>query len=144
MSYIIRSGNIVAQPVTTSTDAGQEITSVTIACNDRSKNAQGEWVNEPPMFYRVSVRGKTGRNLVEFHQVAGNKRIIFAGDYRVVSWRGRDGQERISHQVWAEYIGVDLSTNTVIPATQELEPSDVTDAGGQWADEWAPEELELG
>ena len=121
MSYIIRSGNLPGAPATTTTDRGRTLTHARVAVTDRVRSEDGEWAEGATVFYDLTIPGTPGERLVGFQERAGNRRIVFAGTYSVREWTGRDGETRLSHQVWVDHIGADLATDDLALARTDDE-----------------------
>lgn len=106
MTFIARTGNLVATPTLRQNEAGGYYTYARVASSDRIRQADGTYTAGPPTFYNISVSGSQAVNLVKTAQDSGNIRLLFAGTYRVTEYTDRQGVRRIQHEVRADDIGV--------------------------------------
>lgn len=111
MSYIVRSGNLTGAPTTSTTDNGRTLTHARVAVNDRARDENGQWSDGVTTFYNLTIPGAAGERLADFHERAGNRMIVFAGSYSIGEWTTREGEVRLSHNVWVDHIGAEFATN---------------------------------
>jgi hypothetical protein len=61
--HVIIEGNLTRDPNGGyGKDSGKAYTHLDVAVTDRIKNANGEWIDGPPTYYRVTVFGHTAEN----------------------------------------------------------------------------------
>lgn len=109
MSYIVRAGNL-AGPITLKlNDEGFIQGRVTVYVNDQGRDDAGNWVTLATTPYSLNLRGRTAQRLAELQERSGNIAVIFAGNYRVRTYKAADGTDRLSHDVWVSEIGVNIA-----------------------------------
>jgi hypothetical protein len=114
MSYIVRAGNLAGPVDIKADDAGHLTGHVTVIVNDTALEREtGQWKDLATTAYRLTARGRTAQRLHSFQERNGNKRIVFAGTYRVRTYRAADGTTRLSHDVWVDHVGADLSVQNL-------------------------------
>lgn len=113
MSYISRTGNLVATPeLYRDATTQRAYCYARVAVSDRVRVDDGEWIDGPTLFYNVAVNGSEAENLVAAAKAGGNIRVIFAGRYRVTEHETPQGT-RWNHEVRDAEIGVSLRGQTV-------------------------------
>ena len=61
--HIVIEGNLTRDPNGGyGKDTGKAYTHLDIAVTDRTRNTNGDWVDGPPTYYRVTTFGKTAEN----------------------------------------------------------------------------------
>lgn len=94
---IIILGRLTRDPEVRTSQGGMEIVKFGLAVNERRKNAQGEWVEEPSFLDVVSF-GKRGEAFARFHK-RGSLAFI-EGSLRSSSWEDKDtGKKRTKLEV---------------------------------------------
>ena len=64
--HIVIEGNLTRDPNGGyGRDTGKAYTHLDIAVTDRTRNSQGDWVDGPPTYYRVTVSGRTAENALD-------------------------------------------------------------------------------
>jgi single-strand DNA-binding protein len=86
-------GNLGADPELRYTPSGKAVTNLRVAVNDRSRGADGEWV-EDTMWIGVEVWEQQAERLAE--QLRKGNKIYAEGQLRSREFEGRDGQKRTS------------------------------------------------
>ncbi len=84
-------GNLGADPELRYTPSGKAVTNLRVAVNDRSRGADGEWVEET-MWIGVEVWEQAAERLAE--QLRKGHKIYAEGQLRSREFEGRDGQKR--------------------------------------------------
>ncbi len=84
-------GNLGADPELRYTPSGKAVTNLRVAVNDRSRGADGEWVEET-MWIGVEVWEQAAERLAE--QLRKGNKIYAEGQLRSREFEGRDGQKR--------------------------------------------------
>ena len=84
-------GNLGADPELRYTPSGKAVTNLRVAVNDRSRGADGEWVEET-MWIGVEVWEQQAERLAE--QLRKGNKIYAEGQLRAREFEGRDGQKR--------------------------------------------------
>ena len=111
--YITAEGN-TTRPVIGgfAKDSGKAWAHVEVAVTDRAKSDNGDYVDGPTTYYRVSVFGSRAENAMESLTEKG-ARVVFAGSLTARSYTRDDGQRGISNDVTADLLGASLTYNTV-------------------------------
>ena len=84
-------GNLGADPELRYTPSGKAVTNLRVAVNDRSRGADGEWVEET-MWIGVEVWEQQAERLAE--QLRKGNKIYAEGQLRAREYEARDGQKR--------------------------------------------------
>ncbi|HEY8171100.1 MAG TPA: single-stranded DNA-binding protein [Candidatus Limnocylindria bacterium] len=84
-------GNLGADPELRYTPSGKAVTNLRVAVNDRSRGADGEWVEET-MWIGVEVWEQAAERLAE--QLRKGNKIYAEGQLRAREYEARDGQKR--------------------------------------------------
>ena len=84
-------GNLGADPELRYTPSGKAVTNLRVAVNDRSRGADGEWVEET-MWIGVEVWEQAAERLAE--QLRKGNKIYAEGSLRAREYEARDGQKR--------------------------------------------------
>lgn len=100
-------GNLTADPELRYTPSGKAVTSLTIAVNNRVKNAAGDWEDGDPDFYNVTIWDKEGAENVAESLTKGTRAIV-TGDYKSRRYETKDGDKRTVWDLTARAIGPDL------------------------------------
>jgi single-strand DNA-binding protein len=124
MTSIITEGNASSDAELRYTQAGKPVASVTLIVNDRTKNADGDWVDGATSSYRVSVWGSPAEHFAA--SVTKGARLIVAGELTVREYTDREGQHRVSREISAEHVG--LSTRFHPVTGHKTEPGATTPA----------------
>ena len=125
MSYIVRAGNL-AGPITLKlNDQGFIQGRVTVIVNDQGRDDAGNWTTLATTSYSLNLRGRTAQRLAELQERSGNIAVIFAGNYRVRTYKAADGTDRLSHDVWVSEIGANIALQDL----QVIKPVKTVNAG---------------
>jgi single-strand DNA-binding protein len=84
-------GNLGADPELRYTPSGKAVTNLRVAVNDRSRGADGEWVEET-IWIGVEVWEQQAERLAE--QLRKGNKIYAEGQLRAREYEARDGQKR--------------------------------------------------
>jgi single-strand DNA-binding protein len=84
-------GNLGADPELRYTPSGKAVANLRVAVNDRSRGADGEWVEET-MWIGVEVWEQQAERLAE--QLRKGNKIYAEGQLRAREYEGRDGAKR--------------------------------------------------
>ncbi len=97
---------VVADPEIRFSPQGQAWTRVRLVCNDRVKDAQGQWTDGDPFFFAAVIFGKVAENLAE--SVLKGDRIVVSGRAKWNEWETQEGEKRKDLEVIAEAVSVAL------------------------------------
>lgn len=95
---VIILGNLCADPELKSIPSGTKVCDVSIAVNDKRKNAAGEWVEEAT-FVDVTFWSKTAEILAEY--LHKGSPVLIEGRLKLDKWE-KDGQKRSKLRVVCE------------------------------------------
>jgi len=84
-------GNLGADPELRYTPSGKAVTNLRVAVNDRSRGADGEWVEET-MWIGVEVWEQKAERVAE--QLRKGNKVYAEGQLRAREYEARDGQKR--------------------------------------------------
>jgi Single-strand binding protein family len=75
------------------------------------RTPNGEWVDGPPTYYRVTVFGKTAENAT--NSLTKGNTVLVTGELTVRSYTRTDGTPGIAHEIIADHLGAALTHTTV-------------------------------
>lgn len=79
--------------------------------NNRNKDQDGNWVDGPTSFYRVTVFGALAENAMD--SLHKGDAVVVAGDLTVQGFVRQDGTNGISQEITADHLGASLRFGTV-------------------------------
>jgi len=96
--HIVIEGNLTRDPTGGyGKDTGKAYTHLDVAVTDRARNTQGDWVDGPVTYYRVTVFGKAAGNAT--NSLAKGNTVIVTGDLTVRAYTRTDGTPGIAHEI---------------------------------------------
>jgi single-strand DNA-binding protein len=115
-NVVIIDGNLTSHPEIRSLPSGDEVAEFCIAWNNRYKDANGEFVEDEPMFVEVNSFGKSVAYVK--NNLAKGCRVVVQGRLRQDRWLNKDdGQKRTKLYVVSDHIDVIKRPNS--EATQD-------------------------
>jgi single-strand DNA-binding protein len=110
--HIVIEGNLTRDPTGGyGKDTGKAYTHLDIAVTDRVRNTQGDWVDGPVTYYRVTAFGKTAENAT--NSLTKGNTVIVTGQLTVRSYARTDGTPGIAQEIIADHLGAALTYTTV-------------------------------
>lgn len=109
LPLVVLSGTVVAEPELRFTPSGKAVCEFRVACNDRRRDAAGNWTDGDATFLSVTSWSRMAENVAE--SVRKGHRVDVVGRLRQSSYEDRDGATRISFDVVAETVAVSLLFN---------------------------------
>lgn len=107
MSYITRTGNLVATPELREGEKSK-YAYARIAVSDRVR-MNGEWVDGPTTFYTVALNGRDAEAVVALAQASGNVRLVVTGELTTTGYKAEGSDEiRFENRISADEVGVSL------------------------------------
>ncbi|GED97536.1 single-stranded DNA-binding protein [Gordonia crocea] len=104
-------GNVITDPVTRNTSAG-EVVSFRMASNSRRRDpVTNEWINDKTLFLTVSCWRKLAAGVAA--SVEKGRAIIASGTVHTSEYTTGDGEYRASLEMNATAVGIDLSRSIV-------------------------------
>jgi len=88
---VILLGNLTRDPELRYIPSGTPVSDIGLAVNDRRKNANGEWVDEPT-FVDVTLWGRTAEVASEY--LSKGSPVLIEGRLKLDTWETNDGQKR--------------------------------------------------
>ena len=88
---VILVGNLTRDPELRYIPSGTAVTDIGLAVNERFKNANGEWV-EQPTFIDVTLWARTAEVATEY--LSKGSSVLIEGRLRLDTWETDDGQKR--------------------------------------------------
>lgn len=85
-------GNITAAPELRSTASGQPVCNFTLVENRRKRDAAGKWIDDDPLFMRVTAWGDLASNVVA--SVGKGQRLTVNGRLQPANWTKDDVTHR--------------------------------------------------
>lgn len=125
---VIYEGNATKDADIRFTNSGKAVASFNLAVNTRSKDQQGNFQDDPPLFVKVTVWGKPAEFVSE--SVRKGTRVVVAGRQRMAEWTTRDGETRQDLEVTADHIGLSLTFGPAQHAASR--PTQPAGQGEQW------------
>lgn len=96
---VILVGNLTRDVELRYVPSGMAVCELGLAVNDRRKNAQGEWVDDP-VFVDVTLWGRTAEVASEY--LSKGSPVLIEGRLKYDQWEGNDGQKRSKLRVVGE------------------------------------------
>lgn len=96
-------GRLAADPTLRQTNSGKYVTTLRVACNDRKKDDQGNWVDGDSVFIDVTV----WRAAEAVSKLAKGTEVLAVGTLKQRTYE-KDGQQRTAYEIVADYIGTAL------------------------------------
>ncbi len=96
---VILVGNLTRDVELRYVPSGMAVCEFGLAVNDRRKNAQGEWVDDP-VFVDVTLWGRTAEVASEY--LSKGSPVLIEGRLKYDQWEGNDGQKRSKLRVVGE------------------------------------------
>jgi single-strand DNA-binding protein len=88
---VILMGNLTRDPEIRYTQSGLAVCNIGLAVNERTKNANGEWVDEP-VFVDITLWERTAEVASEY--LSKGSPVLIEGRLKLDSWQAPDGQKR--------------------------------------------------
>ncbi len=107
MSYITRTGNLVATPELRENERGGKYAYARIAVSDRVPVGD-EWVDSPTVFYTVALSGRDAVSVVALAQTSGNVRLVVTGELTTTGYKTDNEEIRFDNHIRADEVGVSL------------------------------------
>ena len=95
---VILVGNLTRDPELRNIPNGTAVTDIGLACNDKRKDASGNWVEETT-FINVDLWGRTAEVAVEYLKKGSS--VLIEGHLKLDTWE-QDGQKRSKLKVVGE------------------------------------------
>jgi single stranded DNA-binding protein len=107
-STITLVGNLVDDPHFRPVGTGTHLATFRIASTERRfDRSQDKWVNGPSLFMRVACWRQLAVNVCI--SVRRGDRVMVVGRVRQRSYESKDGQRRVSYEIEADAVGVELT-----------------------------------
>lgn len=115
---VTATGNLTADPELRFTNNGKAVASFTVACNDRRKDATGNWIDGDTTFLTCQAWDEQAEQITE--QLSKGQRVTVAGKLRQRSYEAKDGSKRTVYEVTNPQVTVALARAS--RPTQEQAP----------------------
>jgi single-strand DNA-binding protein len=103
-------GALGTDPELRTTPSGADVVNFSIATNERTKNAEGKWVDGATSWFRVAAWGTLGRNAhASLHK---GQRVVVQGVLRITEYSTASNGASKSADVRALALGHDLTFGT--------------------------------
>jgi single-strand DNA-binding protein len=96
---VILLGNLTRDVEIRYVASGMAVTDIGLAVNDKRKNANGEWVDDP-VFVDVTLWGRTAEVASEY--LSKGSPVFIEGRLKLDTWESNDGQKRSKLKVIGE------------------------------------------
>jgi single-strand DNA-binding protein len=114
--HIVIEGNLTRDPNGGyGKDTGKAYTHLDVAVTDRVRNTQGDWIDGPVTYYRVTAFGKTAENAT--NSLTKGTTVIVTGQLTVRSYTRGDGTPGVAQEIIADHLGAALTYTTVTIST---------------------------
>lgn len=114
LPFINLTGNVVAPPELRFTNTGKAVCNFRVACNRKSKDENGQWVNTDTIFLNIHVWGGLGENTA--NELTKGQRVNVSGSLSQREWE-KDGVKRFTYEVTATDVALPIDK-----FTQDEEP----------------------
>jgi single-strand DNA-binding protein len=132
-------GNVGASPKLRSLADGTFVASFSVAMTpSRYDRGSEAWVDQDTLWFRVTC----WRSLAEHAAMSFNKgdKVIVTGTFSTSTWKDKDGVERVSSEIDAVSVGMDLTRGPVTQRRFERVTADPT-TGEVIAEQAAPDQV---
>jgi single-strand DNA-binding protein len=92
-------------------ESGKAYCHLDVAVNDRVKSTNGQWIDGPATYYRVTVFGTTAENATN-SLVKGNT-VLITGELTVRTYTRTDGTSATASEIVANHLGAALTHTTI-------------------------------
>lgn len=99
-------GNLTQDPELRFTGTGKAVASLRVACSERKKDAQGNWVDGDKVFLSVNVWNDTAENATK--TLTKGDTVVITGKFKQRSYTAKDGTEKTIFEVEADSVGAEL------------------------------------
>lgn len=103
-------GNLTKDPELKFTQSGSALLKLSVACNDRKKDDNGNWSDGDTTYLDVSAWRTLAENAAE--SLLKGDTVIVVGRFKSRSYEATDGSKRTVYEVDAQHIGPDLNRAT--------------------------------
>lgn len=135
---VILLGNLTRDPEIRYTPNGTPVMDIGLAVNERRRNPNGEWVDEP-VFVEVTLWGRTAEVANEY--LSKGSPVLIEGRLRLDTWETSDGQRRSRLRVVAErmqMLGRAMGADQAVSAADRGESASTGEVPRDVPDESAP------
>lgn len=101
LNRVMLIGNLTRDPETRNTTTGAQVTSFTIAVNERRS---GKGKEEPPMFIKITTWNKTAEIAAQYLRKGSG--VLVEGRLKIEEYDSRDGQKRRDPVIVADSISL--------------------------------------
>lgn len=99
-------GNLAGDPELRWTASGHAVANFTVAQTPRTKNQQGEFVDDETLWVRCSVWREMAENVAE--TLSKGTRVVVAGRLKARSFETKEGQQRTNWELDVDEVGPSL------------------------------------
>lgn len=124
MNQVALIGNLTKDPELRTTPSGASVCSIRLAVNNKRKDANGDWVEEP-YFFNVTAWNAQADNCAKY--LSKGKKIAVTGKLTWREWEADDGSKRQAVDV--------LAFNVEFLTPKDDSSSGGSSGGGTYADE---------
>jgi single-strand DNA-binding protein len=110
---IVIVGNLTQDVELRFTTTGKAVATLRVACSDRKKDAQGQWVDGDKIFLNVNVWNDTAENVT--HTCFKGDTVVVVGKLKQRTYTTKDGQEKTVFEVEADSVGAELRRKSFKP-----------------------------
>lgn len=104
-------GNLTADPEIRFTQSGTAVAKLRVACQDRKRDADGQWVDGDATYLDVTAWRQTAENVSE--SLSKGDRVHITGRLRQRTYEAKDGSQRTVYEVEADEIGASVARASV-------------------------------
>jgi single-strand DNA-binding protein len=101
MNKVFISGNLGSQPEAKQTKSGMAVTNLSVATNERTKKADGEWTDHTE-WHQVTVFGGQATNCANW--LTTGSKVLVEGKLRTRKWTDANGNERKTTEIVADRV----------------------------------------
>jgi single-strand DNA-binding protein len=99
-------GNVGRDPELTFSKTGKPFARFSVAVTDRVKVGDNDWQDGDTTWYEITVFGKQAEDLIEEDRLRKGSKVVLQGRLKLDKWEGRDGEERSTLAVVADWVGL--------------------------------------
>lgn len=122
-------GGLVAQPDVKFSSGGKSFTVGRIACNDRKRDAQGNWVDGDATFLDFIIFGDMGERFAE--SVGKGDQVVLVGSLQQREYETSEGEKRTTYGLRVDEAAVSVRFRVARPDQKQQEKAPA--AGSSWS-----------
>src|SRR5690625_2559407 len=129
-------GNLAGDPELRWTASGHAVANFTVAQTPRTKNQQGEFVDDETLWVRCSVWREMAENVAE--TLSKGTRVVVTGRLKARSFETKEGQQRTNWELDVDEVGPSLRWATAQVNRTPKQGGQLSGSSGQFSQQAPP------